>query len=38
MDAKRKALEAIIKKPEPATQELPKAAPEEKTTKPQPIQ
>ena len=38
MDAKRKALEAIVKKPEPAPQ-VPEPATEEKpTTKAQPIQ
>jgi len=38
MDAKRKALEAIVKKPEPARQEQPQLTLEEKPTKPQPIQ
>jgi hypothetical protein len=38
MEAKRKALEAIVSRPAPAPQEHPKPAQEEKTTKPQPIQ
>jgi len=38
MDAKRKALEALVKKPEPASQEQPQPTPEEQPAKPQTIQ
>jgi hypothetical protein len=38
MDAKRKALEAIVKNPEPAPQGQPQPTPEQKPAKPQPIQ